>query len=220
MQNTLAYITNKYHINIGRQYFIDIPQMVGSADLVKLFAELKFTKGAEVGVDRGLFSEFMMKHIPNLHLYGIDSWTNEVYEEGNPYKEPETYFNECYEESMRRLQPYIDAKTYTVIRKFSMDALPYFDDNSLDFVYIDANHDFLNVIQDIQYWLRKVKPGGILSGHDYVFYSTGKLNHVKRAVQAYAMCYHLFPIFAVMYNGHGMKRDRYRSWFYVKSNNN
>lgn len=214
--SNLDYILKKFHITVGHQYFIDIPQMVGSVDLVKLFAELKFTKGAEVGVDRGLFSDFMMKNIPNLHLSGIDPWINEVYEDGNPYKEPQDYFNECYEESMRRLKPYIDAGTYTVIRKFSMDALKDFEDNSLDFVYIDANHDFLHVTEDIQYWLRKVKPGGILSGHDYAFYPTGKLNHVKRALQAYAMSYHLFPIFAVMYDAHGLKRDKYRSWFLVK----
>ena len=97
-----------------------------------------------------------------------------------------------------------------------MDALKYFQDDSLDFVYLDGNHDFVNVTQDIHYWLKKVKPGGILSGHDYVKYSVFKHNHVKGVVQAYAKAYGLFPVFAVTYTNKGLRRDRYRSWFIVK----
>ena len=105
---------------------------------------------------------------------------------------------------------------YTILRKTSMQALNDIDDNSLDFVYIDGNHDFLNVTQDIHYWLKKVKPGGILAGHDYVYYPFRKYNHVKNVVQAYANSYHLFPVFAVMQDKHGLRRDRFRSWFLVK----
>jgi hypothetical protein len=43
-----------------------------------------------------------------------------------------------------------------------------FEDNSLDFVYIDANHTYEGVKEDIKYWYPKVKPGGLLLGHDYL----------------------------------------------------
>ena len=99
---------------------------------------------------------------------------------------------------------------------FSMDALKDFEDQSLDFVYIDANHDFLNFTMDLHYWMKKVKPRGIISGHDYAYFSYKKFNHVKRALIAYARCYRMIPVFAVMYDRNGLKRDRYRSWFYVK----
>lgn len=36
-----------------------------------------------------------------------------------------------------------------------------------DFVFIDAAHDYDSVKSDIEAWLPKVKPGGILAGHDY-----------------------------------------------------
>jgi predicted O-methyltransferase YrrM len=45
-----------------------------------------------------------------------------------------------------------------------------FLDNSLDFVYIDAGHRFDDVVQDIIKWTKKVRKGGIISGHDYMEY--------------------------------------------------
>lgn len=53
-----------------------------------------------------------------------------------------------------------------------------YDDKSLDFVFIDADHAYENVKRDINAWLPKIKSGGILAGHDYISTHSG----VKRAV--------------------------------------
>lgn len=53
------------------------------------------------------------------------------------------------------------------IRKTSVEAAKDFPDESLDAVYIDAEHDEQNVRQDIKTWKKKIKKGGYLSGHDY-----------------------------------------------------
>ena len=108
-----------------------------------------------------------------------------------------------------------------IIREGSAEALEYVADNSLDFVYIDANHDFPNFTFDIHNWSKKVREGGIISGHDYANFSYKKHNHVKRALDAYARCYRMQPLFIV-----GSKdypdgkptetRDKYRSWMWVK----
>ena len=50
-----------------------------------------------------------------------------------------------------------------------MDVVKQFKDGSLDFVYIDANHEFRSVIDDISEWGKKVKVGGIVSGHDFEY---------------------------------------------------
>ena len=50
---------------------------------------------------------------------------------------------------------------------YSMDVLKQFRDDSLDFVFIDANHEFRHTIDDIDEWSRKVKKGGVVSGHDF-----------------------------------------------------
>lgn len=218
MNDTLKYICEKYNINPGKEYFIDIPQMIGSVDLAKLFEELGFTLGIEIGTDQGEFTEVLLKTNPLLRLGCVDPWKAEAYDKGEQPEsgENQEFFDKRYQDTVNRLDSSIRSERVKLLRMTSMNALNLVEDNVLDFVYIDGNHDFLNVTQDFHYWLKKVKPGGIISGHDYVNYPFAKYNHVKRAVQAYATSYNLFPLFAVMQDKNGLKRDRFRSWFYVK----
>lgn len=214
--NTFDYIIKKFNIDVGRHYFIDIPQMVGSVDLAKLFNELGFTTGVEIGTDQGEFAEVLLNTIPSLDLTCIDPWKAEAYVKGEQPEgsEPQSYFDKRFHETIDRLHKF-EGRVH-IEPTTSIEGLKLFPDNSLDFVYIDGNHDFLNVAQDIHYWFKKVKVGGIISGHDYCYYPFKKYNHVKFVVQAYAMAYHLVPVFAVTYTRTGLKRDRYRSWFIVK----
>ena len=53
-----------------------------------------------------------------------------------------------------------------VFIQHSVEAAKEFDNDSIDLVYIDAKHDYIEVQQDIRAWFPKVKPGGYLSGHD------------------------------------------------------
>lgn len=53
------------------------------------------------------------------------------------------------------------------INEESSVASTRFKDNSLDFVYIDAAHDYDSVKSDIETWIVKIKPGGMMAGDDY-----------------------------------------------------
>jgi hypothetical protein len=66
--------------------------------------------------------------------------------------------------------------------------------------------------------MKKIKIGGIMSGHDYAVYSYRKFNHVKRALDAYARCYRMIPFFVIggQEYENGLVRDKFRSWMYVK----
>lgn len=214
MVDTFDYIVKKYNIKLDGRYFIDIPELIGGVGLAELFAELGFEYGVEIGTDRGEYAEVLCKANPSLTLYCIDPWKAEAYESN---QQPESFvdqsfFDKRYQETVDRLKPY----NATILRKTSMEALNDCRDNACDFVYIDGNHDFLNVTQDIHYWLKKVKSGGILAGHDYVRYPSRKFNHVQKVVNAYTTSYHLLPVFLVTPTDKGLKRDRYRSWFLVK----
>ncbi len=215
MVNTFDYIIDKYKINVGNQYIIDIPNM-GRDDMAKLFGELQLNYGVEVGVELGLYSEVLLKANPNLDLYCVDPWLADAYDpDVHAVNKDQESFDARFKECEERLGKYPNA---TMIRATSAEALDAFKDNSLDFVYIDANHDFPNFIFDIHNWMKKVRPGGIISGHDYAPFSYKKHNHVKRALDAYARCYRMIPFFVIgSYEViPGETRDKYRSWMYVK----
>ncbi len=209
---TFDYIIKKYNITVGNQHIIDIPNM-GRIELAGLFAELGFNLGAEIGVEKGRYSEVLCMANPDLHLYSIDPWNDTAYEQGIP--DGNASFVSAHEITKKRLAPY---KNCHIVRKTSSAALNDFDDNSLDFVYIDANHDFPNFIFDLHNWIKKVKEGGIVSGHDYQVMSYSKFNHVKRALDAYARSYRMIPFFIIgdFEVREGELRDKWRSWMWVK----
>jgi hypothetical protein len=216
MVNTLDYVLKKYSINVGKQYIIDIPN-IGRDDMAKLFGELNFNVGAEIGVERGYFSEVLCKANPNLNLWCIDPWLAEAYDPKAAIHAVDTdqkKYDERYEECRNLLSKY----NTNIIRDTSIGALDRIPDESLDFVYIDANHDFPNFINDLHQWSKKVKVGGIISGHDYAIFSYKKHNHVKRALDAYARCYRMQPLFIIgaLEYKEGTTRDKYRSWMWVK----
>lgn len=70
-------------------------------------------------------------------------------------------------------------KYVTRIKEYSHKAADQFEDGSVDFVFIDADHEFENVKKDIYAWLPKVKKGGIIAGHDYVASQQGVIKAVN-----------------------------------------
>lgn len=150
------------------------------ADLAKYFTQLGFKVGAEIGVERGAYALVLCETIPGLKYYGIDSW----YVGG---MKNHAHIGQ-YEQTKKHLAPY-DA---TLIRKFSMEAVKDFENASLDFVYIDANHRFDYVVNDIIEWTRKVKKGGIVAGHDYHIANTcGVIEAVDAYVHAHSLSLNL-----------------------------
>ena len=129
-------------------------------NLAEMFNKFGFKIGAEIGVERGVFSKAICSRIPDLKLYCIDPW---LYTKGYKEHVPQERLDGFYDLTKERLEPF-DA---TLIKSTSMDAVKDFEDESLDFVYIDGNHEFDFVMEDLISWSKKVKKGGIVAGHDY-----------------------------------------------------
>ena len=156
MNSTIEFIGKRFGVDVSAKSPIKLAQ-INRTIVAQIFCELGFKTGAEIGVAEGIYSKVLFDNIPGLKLYGVDIWIN--YPGYTELKNPE----QLYVEALKRLRPY----NCTLIRKYSMDAVKDFADGSLDFVFIDGGHDFKNVACDICEWSKKVKPGGIVFGHDY-----------------------------------------------------
>jgi len=162
--NTLKYIQEKFQLDLDQKLPIRL-SIDKSKGLSTLFSELGFKVGAEIGVAKGRFSKWLcIKMRKNkLKLFLVDPYL--IYDKyiEAVYKTTKELEDYTYEEAKKRLAKF----NCEFIRKKSMDAVKDFNDNSLDFVFIYGNHTFEYVINDIAEWSKKVKPGGIISGHDY-----------------------------------------------------
>jgi hypothetical protein len=140
--------------------------------LVELLKDRPHASGAEIGVKKADASAFLLAKLPGLRiLYCVDPW--EYYPgmelgctKHGRWPNPEMSEGD-YLAALRRLAPFGDRAR--ILRLKSSEAAPLVPDASLDFVFIDANHAYEFVREDIALWTPKVRPGGIVSGHDYSF---------------------------------------------------
>lgn len=151
MEN-INFILNKYHVGAQKSPIELWCTRLGT--LPKLFRQLGFKTGAEIGVHRGKFSEALIRNNPALKLFCVDAW--ETFGEQRII-EPQDLLDKYLLETKDRLAPY-DCQ---IIRDWSMNAVKKFADASLDFVYIDANHDYEYVKEDIREWSKKVRKEGL-----------------------------------------------------------
>lgn len=129
----------------------------------------------EIGVWKGKSASYMAVEILNskkkIQFDCIDTWegSEEHLDVGGEAFEPNLLTNkdwlwESFLSNISAVKTVINP-----IRKHSLEAVDLYGDNSLDFVFIDAAHDYENVTKDIQAWFPKVKDGGIIAGHDYTW---------------------------------------------------
>jgi len=143
------------------------------ASILKSLNIVQYGAGAEVGVLYGDTSFHLLNEIPNLNLYSIDPYL--------PYDEPErtAQHMEQYERMARDKLSKFGARSI-MMKATSVEAAPVITDGSLDFVFIDAQHTYEACREDIETWFPKVRPGGLMTGHDY------RWDGVNRAVQEFA----------------------------------
>lgn len=130
----------------------------------KIGKEFPNGKGVELGVYLGEFSKEIM-HVWGGTLYMVDVWNNVAYGYNDAANNSVDAHN-IVRQAMENIKGF--ESRAIMIRAASVHAAKIFEDESLDFVYIDANHAYDYVVDDIAIWLPKVKPGGFLCGHDYI----------------------------------------------------
>lgn len=140
--------------------------------------------GAEVGVAFGENAEQILSKSRLEALLLIDPWDYVNGEDPKGHGDMIKDWVGCYRQCSDRLRKFGERTQF--LRTTSEGACNYVFDESLDFVYIDANHMSPMVDRDIEIWFPKVKPGGIFGGHDYHNYKNEVFQcDVKRAVDKF-----------------------------------
>jgi hypothetical protein len=205
---------------IAKYYNIDLNQpspiyIAGDRlSLPPLFRSLGYKTGVEIGVLEGVFSEILCKELPEATIYSVDPWL--FYPTHKNFRKQKDH-DRNYKNAVERLAPYPNNK---IIRKWSVEAARDFENESIDFVFIDGDHEFQAITNDIAEWIKKVKKGGIISGHDYGRSHDGQFGNVKDVVLAWTFSKKVAPWFVLEEEAYMNNRDsgayRETSWFWMK----
>lgn len=143
----------------------------------------KFSIGAEIGVNKGSFSERILEIVQPKKLHLIDPWKFKV---GEFYEAGETIYDQKildirFENVTKKFTTEIKKGQVVINRSTSDEILPKFDDNYFDWIYVDGNHLYEFVKKDLELCYMKIKNGGLITGDDY--YDDGRdQGAVKKAV--------------------------------------
>lgn len=154
--------------------------------ILRHLGDVPALRGVEIGVYLGELSAFLLTERPGLHLTMVDPWAPAV--PGSRYHASGEWHGTLsgqqqeafYREALARTE--FAAARRKVIRLPSVEAANVVPDASLDFAFIDGEHTYEAVVEDIAAWLPKVKSGGLLCGHDIDNHQFAFGASVRRAV--------------------------------------
>lgn len=123
--------------------------------------------GVEVGCWRGYFATEILNHCPNVDkLYCVDAWAGQTGIYLGRDKTVEEHEAD-YAEARHHLRGFLSSGRVEIIRERSIKAAHEAGLPPLDFVYVDGDHSLEGCLADLIVWSRKLKPKGVLLGHDY-----------------------------------------------------
>lgn len=123
----------------------------------------------ELGCWKGKSSSFLLVEAKNsgkffdIHLCDTFLGSEEHYDENS------VHYAEDIEKVFEQFKSNVDKASfpYKVHRMDSVELSKNFEDNSIDFLFIDTDHTYEHVSKELKAWYPKVKKGGIIAGHDY-----------------------------------------------------
>jgi hypothetical protein len=131
----------------------------GLQNIVNIIRDINPRVGAEVGVYRGDTSRLLLETFPGLFLYLVDTWAGDSVGD-NIFSGKSAYYD-----TIKNVEEYRDR--VHILHTQSVLAAGAVPDGLLDFVFIDADHEYESVRDDIEAWFPKVRLGGLITGHDY-----------------------------------------------------
>jgi hypothetical protein len=121
----------------------------------------------EVGTHQGDYASIFLERWEGNMLVCVDPWhIPPGYEHQMKFLWGDKNRDNDFQTCMDRLSRY--EGRYCMMRMISVKASEHFEDHSLDFVYLDGDHRYKEVLKDLRAWWPKLKMGGILAGHDVI----------------------------------------------------
>ena len=137
----------------------------GLCDLViHLFSEQETIVGLEIGVASGWTMNHFLQNLPNLRLTGIDPYTG--YMDGDR-EITQDMLDAQYLAAQDNILDF--APRGKILRGYSQDFVNSFEDESLDYIFIDGDHSYEGALRDCELFFPKIKNGGVFAGHDWSF---------------------------------------------------
>ncbi len=137
---------------IGSYNFNVLRALLESLDLLKTQA------GAEIGVFDGGTSWYLLRSFPQLRLFGVDPYlAYPEYDQSRMRQAEQTAVDRLAQFGERSIR----------IKESSVSAAKAIPEECLDFVFVDGDHTYDAVVEDIKAWYPKVHAGGLFCGHDY-----------------------------------------------------
>jgi hypothetical protein len=125
--------------------------------------------GAEIGVWKGDFTKLVYQVVQPRQLHLVDPWLFQPDFPGRMFGGAVAGSQTDMNRIFHRVKQRFAEQRPIYHRKFSSDALQDFEDESLDWVYIDGNHHYRFVKADLEGYWHKLVPGGLLTGDDMLW---------------------------------------------------
>lgn len=138
--------------------------------LIKILKGREISTAVEIGVFKGDNAYGLLTELPIDSLIGVDPYLRYPEFDNNLSNKKgvvaRANLDVVKQQTLSRLSKFGDR--FQLLEEFSSDAATGFDNEIFDFIFIDGNHYYTYVYEDIFNWFPKLKKGGIISGHDYV----------------------------------------------------
>lgn len=136
----------------------------------------------EVGTAQGKNMSRILKHTDVPKIWSIDPYEfYEGYEEDNDANAGKERIKSNYAKASKTV---LADERVTHLRQKSAEAAPSFSEKSIDLIFIDANHEYEYVLEDLQLWWPKVVEGGFMVMHDYTWRKKLDPNKTNGVIQA------------------------------------
>ena len=146
-----------------------LPPLQDRTHLATLLQSEELTRGVEIGVRRGDFAVHNLRVWKKCTYYLlVDVWAHQAsYVDGANVNHDEQ--ESLFQTVRHNTKPFADKVHFC--RNFSLACASVIPNLSLDFVYVDARHDYKGCLEDLKAYWPKLRNGGIMAGHDYIYAS-------------------------------------------------